>query len=972
MIIGPNDDPCDANLRWGEHPQLNGFSTPHHTSVTLPVNRETRTSKASPKLLRAELSDLSSSISFNGQDHCSENSRSQCGVRSKESSVQSNRRLPKSIRRLLEGRPVFRFKDLIMSNLSEQQSATIIVFRKKKYLSTVGREKPLHLGPDGVHLRSLKESVLTVWKYFHLTYRQSLGKGNMPPAEKEVTVMSIHESVSSQHPNMTGVTAGENASAHANNHSTNGSCREVQQPSSPRPDHQRSRPSSTSSNQPTSSASSFNATGASDSPPWQHDAANVGSCTLPHTGVEIRHFDHCNPNTDIQKNTSEYTETDHSVSEITQKRVEPYATTRTSDTIQGPQQEPRKRTQSGLQHRYGSRAELDKTYVELPRYLTHCPGKLIGRPHSLIHLEVSRIGPNQSCSSALNFEGARSVSDDGLEKVCPKNRTLRSFDCYRRRVVQYVRKATKHYHEVGSKRICSARQLQKLATQTVGDEKRLKMEYPIDVDCPMGDHPPASSQAGVPAPMRNHVSPFFPNLAVPTNTGFSHSPVTAHAPGDGNEGPGFGVRSEATVNKTRQHQATAVQPMALGRASQSNGTNPTQLASPFVVSASRGLQMVASGPLIPPGAPLSFASAQPNATTLSAGSLLSPSPCLAPHPSVYMESLSLTIWHFFTSTRQTKTKYAKKVNLRNALHMVVSGVFENAGLFIVGSSMNGFGSDESDMDMCLTVTSRDLTQKKEAFAVLSQLLPPLRKCSFIRNLHLIRAKVPILKFRDTLAGVDCDLNVNNVVGIYNTHLLAMYTRIDWRVRPLGMFVKYWAQRMDIHDGSRGRLSTYPLLLMLIHYLQAGCTPPILPNLQAKYPKVFNYARPLCELDMRLELPWAELRSNNPASLAELFVGFIQYYTNEFDFTRWAVSVRHGAPLPIDVAIRRLPPHEQAHTARSFKVFVEEPFCQSNAARSLHGDDVLNRIRQAFIKTHQAVRSQRPLESIWVNPSNEGS
>ncbi|OON17070.1 PAP/25A associated domain protein, partial [Opisthorchis viverrini] len=328
-----------------------------------------------------------------------------------------------------------------------------------------------------------------------------------------------------------------------------------------------------------------------------------------------------------------------------------------------------------------------------------------------------------------------------------------------------------------------------------------------------------------------------------------------------------------------------------------------------------------------------------------------------------MESLSLTIWHFFTSTRQTKTKYAKKVNLRNALHMVVSGVFENAGLFIVGSSMNGFGSDESDMDMCLTVTSRDLTQKKEAFAVLSQLLPPLRKCSFIRNLHLIRAKVPILKFRDTLAGVDCDLNVNNVVGIYNTHLLAMYTRIDWRVRPLGMFVKYWAQRMDIHDGSRGRLSTYPLLLMLIHYLQAGCTPPILPNLQAKYPKVFNYARPLCELDMRLELPWGELRSNNPASLAELFVGFIQYYTNEFDFTRWAVSVRHGAPLPIDVAIRRLPPHEQAHTARSFKVFVEEPFCQSNAARSLHGDDVLNRIRQAFVKTHQAVRSQRPLESI---------
>ncbi|VDP72729.1 unnamed protein product [Echinostoma caproni] len=406
-----------------------------------------------------------------------------------------------------------------------------------------------------------------------------------------------------------------------------------------------------------------------------------------------------------------------------------------------------------------------------------------------------------------------------------------------------------------------------------------------------------------------------------------------------------GSREDAlSVQRSRQ-QSNSLPLPPMGRA--------TAQVNPIMTASGRGLQMISSGPLIPPGAPLSFASAQPNISS-----------------SLYMEALSLTIWQFYTSTRQSKAKYAKKVHLRNALLEVVSGVFKNAGLFIVGSSMNGFGSDQSDMDMCLTVTSQDLQQKKEAFAVLSQLLPPLRNCSFIRNLNLIRAKVPILKFRDTLAGVDCDLNVNNVVGIYNTHLLAMYTRIDWRVRPLGMFVKYWAQRMDIHDGSRGRLSTYPLLLMLIHYLQASCTPPILPNLQARFPKIFNYACPLSELDMRLELPWAELRSNNPASLAELFVGFIHYYTNEFDFSRWAISVRNGAPLPIDMAIRRLPPHEQAHTARSFKVFVEEPFCQSNAARSLYDDNVLSRIRQAFVKTHQALRAHRPLESIWVNATTE--
>ncbi|KAF6778661.1 hypothetical protein AHF37_01957 [Paragonimus kellicotti] len=628
--------------------------------------------------------------------------------------------------------------------------------------------------------------------------------------------------------------------------------------------------------------------------------------------------------------------------------------------------------------------------------------------------------------------------------------------------------------------------------QESNNGKRSKLVSHGDLDCPTGDHhPPVSSHLGPacsPVSLRSQTRLFYPHVPLtpftvrfPTQQS-SRSSTRSDGPTSGeildsqtsaachdDRGANKSPHQPPTQQSQQPQTVTSLQHLPVDQNQQPHAVAANQLTSPLLMQAGRGLRILPNGPFVSPGVPLSFTqtnSAMPFATTS-----LPPSTCLIPS-SLYMDTLTLTIWQFYTSTRQSKVKYAKKVHLRNALHMVVSGVFENAGLFIVGSSMNGFGSDQSDMDMCLTVTSRDLQQKKEAFVVLSQLLPPLRKCSFIRNLHLIRAKVPILKFRDTLAGVDCDLNVNNVVGIYNTHLLAMYTKIDWRVRPLGMFVKYWAQRMDIHDGSRGRLSTYPLLLMLIHYLQAACSPPVLPNLQAKFPvsfnrilsakvpilkfrdtlagvdcdlnvnnvvgiynthllamytkidwrvrplgmfvkywaqrmdihdgsrgrlstyplllmlihylqaacsppvlpnlqakfpKIFNYARPLNELDMRLELPWAELRSNNPASLAELFVGFIHYYTNEFDFTRWAVSVRHGAPLPIDMAIRRLPPHEQAHTARSFKVFVEEPFCQSNAARSLYDDNVLNRIRQAFLKTHQTLRSQRPLESIWVNP-----
>ena len=137
-----------------------------------------------------------------------------------------------------------------------------------------------------------------------------------------------------------------------------------------------------------------------------------------------------------------------------------------------------------------------------------------------------------------------------------------------------------------------------------------------------------------------------------------------------------------------------------------------------------------------------------------------------------------------------------------------------------------------------------------------------------------------------------------------------------------MYIKHWAQKLDLHDASRGRLSTYTLILMIIQYLQAGCQPPVLPSLQAKFPKHFTYDRQVKEVDMRLELPWDELRSTNTIRLSDLLFGFFEYYVEKFDFSRMAISVRTGKPIPIEMAIKQLPPHEQLHNVKSFKMFVE--------------------------------------------------
>ena len=91
--------------------------------------------------------------------------------------------------------------------------------------------------------------------------------------------------------------------------------------------------------------------------------------------------------------------------------------------------------------------------------------------------------------------------------------------------------------------------------------------------------------------------------------------------------------------------------------------------------------------------------------------------------------------------------------------------------------------------------------------------------AFVKNPIVILAKVPILKFTDSASGLEVDLNVNNIVGIRNTQLVECYTRLDWRVQPLVLTFKKWARQNGINDAHNKTISSYTIVLMVIHYLQ---------------------------------------------------------------------------------------------------------------------------------------------------------
>ncbi|XP_071449950.1 poly(A) RNA polymerase gld-2 homolog A-like isoform X2 [Hetaerina americana] len=324
------------------------------------------------------------------------------------------------------------------------------------------------------------------------------------------------------------------------------------------------------------------------------------------------------------------------------------------------------------------------------------------------------------------------------------------------------------------------------------------------------------------------------------------------------------------------------------------------------------------------------------------------------------DKLSEGIWDKFFSNQQSEETFRKKMLLWKSLYMLIKKTFPRYGLFLVGSTMSGFGSDSSDVDMCLLVRYSEMDQRNEAVGHLEQILHYLKRCDFIDSVELIQAKVPILKFRDSRRGLEVDLNCNNSVGIRNTHLLHCYSQLDWRVKPLVLIVKLWAHKHNINDAKNMTISSYSLTLMVINYLQCGVAPPVLPCLHSMYQGKFSPHSEIHQINLMEEM--SPYDSENTMALGELFLGFLRHYALDFDFSQEAVSVRLASRISI----------EECRRVRSYKndphqwkyLCIEEPFDLTNTARSVYDRDVFERVKHVFRSSWQKLNDSKTIDCLF--------
>ena len=168
-----------------------------------------------------------------------------------------------------------------------------------------------------------------------------------------------------------------------------------------------------------------------------------------------------------------------------------------------------------------------------------------------------------------------------------------------------------------------------------------------------------------------------------------------------------------------------------------------------------------------------------------------------------------------------------------------------------GSFQNTFMVDigDTDIDICivpkisLSEFNSDYLEKLKQ-GIISSKLGEIKAVINNNSYILLKIKYSYLsKQSGKKIEVNVDISVHNMLPIFNTHLIRLYGLFDQRFHIMGIYLKYWAKTNNIHGAMDGYLSSYALLIMMIHFLQKIVEPKVLPNLQ-KIPVNNNYSNPV--------------------------------------------------------------------------------------------------------------------------------
>uniref|UniRef100_A0A914CKE2 PAP-associated domain-containing protein n=1 Tax=Acrobeloides nanus TaxID=290746 RepID=A0A914CKE2_9BILA len=315
---------------------------------------------------------------------------------------------------------------------------------------------------------------------------------------------------------------------------------------------------------------------------------------------------------------------------------------------------------------------------------------------------------------------------------------------------------------------------------------------------------------------------------------------------------------------------------------------------------------------------------------------------------------------YYKLNKQTDDSRRRKFAIRDQLSVMIHDIFPHGYLAVGGSTVNGCGSNSSDLDLCFGIKPREHIFDKNgnewgklisldyldnikfvdyAIETIYDHFENNYKDEFSLIDPVLSARVPVIKLKlKSHRDIEVDININCTAGIYNSHLLHYYSRIDERLPILAAFLKKYLDERCVIQPRHGRLNSYTVVLMIIHYLQCCVDPPILPNLNFLYPAMFDGTTDIENLkfDQEFPTPLKDIPKND-MTVGELLLGFFDYYAN-FDYAYDAISMMNGMVFSRD---------NLGHGNHRFLFYIEEVYDGLTVPKNLTDANDLQDIIRIF-------------------------
>ena len=166
----------------------------------------------------------------------------------------------------------------------------------------------------------------------------------------------------------------------------------------------------------------------------------------------------------------------------------------------------------------------------------------------------------------------------------------------------------------------------------------------------------------------------------------------------------------------------------------------------------------------------------------------------------------------------------------------------------------------------------------------------------MKDVKLIaNAKVPIVKCVDNQSMIPIDISVNNNLSVYNTELLRRYNKLDSRVKPFILAIKFWARNRGICEPTSGTFSSYAWTLIAINALQT-MENPVIPNISPKDgSNEVTIEGKKFDVSMN-ELNDIKFNSQNQDTVGELIIKFFTNIATKWPWNDSVISVGNGKLL----------------------------------------------------------------------------